>query len=115
MRNDRSKHGPEKPCAYEPCGKIFRPRIEKGVEQNYCCQRCSSRGQAIAHPDARTRAVQTKRAKEAKRKAEAAALGVHPDQLLDAKLERYWAKVADPDYYTETRMYGFRSALQDLG
>lgn len=115
MRNDRCKHGAEKPCAYGPCGKIFRPRIEKGVEQNYCCQTCSSRHRAIAHPEARVRAVQTKREKDARRKAEAAALGVHPDQLLDAKLELYWAKVADPDYYTETRGYGFRSALVDLG
>jgi hypothetical protein len=63
----------------------------------------------------RAKAGKTKSSKEAKRHAEAKRLGVPRDQLLDAKLEEYWSKVADPDYYSEIRGYGFRSALQDLG
>jgi hypothetical protein len=110
-RRYAKRAGKLKKCAYAKCEVRFKPVIEKGVERKYCSRACCNRDFA-QNQDARNRGAETNRERIARRKAEAAACGMTTDELLEARIDAYWRKVEDPNYYTGLRGVTSQSTLR---
>jgi hypothetical protein len=106
---------PKTRCANPPCGKLFPATKRRGRWQEYCSQRCGIQHREQRQPDIHAKAARTNRERKARLAREASDAGISTDAAFDAKVEAYWRKVADPDYYRGIRgAVTLRSALGGL-